>query len=276
MWSRTNINQLILSGGSKTTEEVEQLKKLASEYSYSSIFSLAFLEALYLNEDIRLEEELFQHAFKINNREKLFSLLHQPISKIIEVPVKEEKIESIIEAVPTESVEKGQEVTSSITKEVDELDKLINTSALTSNYSELFLKDLPETSNNLKTNNDQPTETEQDLAVPMEEIPLKEPKTFTEWLKSNSNIEGIEEEKTPTYVKIEKPVTEFYSPQKRAKESVDADKIPVSETLAKVFILQGNYLKAIYIYEQLILSFPEKKVFFASQIKQLNKKISHP
>jgi hypothetical protein len=44
--------------------------------------------------------------------------------------------------------------------------------------------------------------------------------------------------------------------------------------LAKIFALQGNYPKAIYAYEQLMLSNPEKKIFFASQIKELKKKLN--
>jgi hypothetical protein len=49
--------------------------------------------------------------------------------------------------------------------------------------------------------------------------------------------------------------------------------MPVSETLAKIFILQGNYPKAIYVYEQLILLYPEKKNIFATQIKHLSIKL---
>ena len=59
-----------------------------------------------------------------------------------------------------------------------------------------------------------------------------------------------------------------------AKESIDENKMPVSETLAKIFALQGNYPKSIYVYEQLILIFPEKKSFFATQIKNLKKKLN--
>ena len=50
--------------------------------------------------------------------------------------------------------------------------------------------------------------------------------------------------------------------------------MPVSETLAKIFAVQGNYPKAIFAYEQLILLIPEKKAFFASQIQELKKKIT--
>ena len=48
--------------------------------------------------------------------------------------------------------------------------------------------------------------------------------------------------------------------------------MPVSETLARIFELQGNIPKAIYVYEQLSLIFPKKKPYFASQINLLKKK----
>ena len=45
----------------------------------------------------------------------------------------------------------------------------------------------------------------------------------------------------------------------------------VSENLATIMIKQGKYVKAIEIYQELILKFPEKKAYFAGLIQNLEK-----
>ncbi|MES2557968.1 MAG: hypothetical protein V4604_17565 [Bacteroidota bacterium] len=115
-----------------------------------------------------------------------------------------------------------------------------------------------------------------------------EKRSFTSWLKSSGEKTSEPAAKTPEKRKVDEIIehfikeeptisrgkTEFFSPPKKAKESLDEETIPVSETLAKIYAAQGNYPKAIHVYHQLMLAFPEKKLLFAVRIEELKKKIT--
>lgn len=134
-----------------------------------------------------------------------------------------------------------------------------------------------------------------------EKQPVEEtvgPRSFTSWLKSSTPTTSDNKVEVATKVDSNQLIDQFilkepkispakeklfedrvekkelYNPTKKAKESLDDTQLPVSETLAKIFAAQGNYPKAISAYQQLMLIFPEKKVFFASQIEDLNKKLN--
>jgi len=55
---------------------------------------------------------------------------------------------------------------------------------------------------------------------------------------------------------------------------LDESTLPVSETLAKIFAAQGNFPKSIYVYNKLMLIYPEKKIFFAGVIEELEQKLN--
>ena len=136
-------------------------------------------------------------------------------------------------------------------------------------------------------------ETEEKPEVVPEIIPqvvheTGEKRSFTSWLHSSGQKTAVDVPKTPEkrkfdeiiehFIKEEPTIsrgkTEFFSPPKKAKESLDEETIPVSETLAKIYAAQGNYPKAIHVYHQLMLAFPEKKLLFAVRIDELKKKIT--
>lgn len=69
---------------------------------------------------------------------------------------------------------------------------------------------------------------------------------------------------------VSQPTDQDYSKTtKFANESLKENLDFVSETLAEIYLKQGNKEKAIKIFQQLSLKYPEKKLYFAAQIKKI-------
>lgn len=69
----------------------------------------------------------------------------------------------------------------------------------------------------------------------------------------------------------------IYSPEKHdgdanyGKDSLEEDPDVVSETLANIYAGQGYVDKAVQMFENLMLHFPEKSCYFAAQIDKIKK-----
>ena len=85
-------------------------------------------------------------------------------------------------------------------------------------------------------------------------------KSFTEWLKTMKRLPVVEIEKKVD-VRSEEQVLEL------AETSIKDDDV-VTETMADVWIKQGNKEKAIEIYNKLSLLNPSKSDYFAAKIEE--------
>jgi hypothetical protein len=250
-----------------TFEDSSVFKELMTLYPWCSSFTVVYLKSLSNTNDMRFPNELEEHAVQLNSREVIYDLIHGLDSKeSVNAPsefqgsVKEEREEIPVD---TERYEKHDDQQSD-----DELEKMI-VSKIVADHIVNELADEVEEESAIDTK-----EIDEKSSQPF--IPKKDfdetPKTFSGWLRTGENSTHESSEKD--YLTFEKPRKDFFSAQASAKESLEVKNLPVSETLAKVFESQGNYSMAISTYEQLILIFPEKKIFFANQIKKIKIKIN--
>ena len=259
---KANIELKLLSS-ELSFDDSKMFKELMGLYPWCSSFKVAYLKALKTKNDLRFSSELEKYAVELNSRSVLYDLTRAFVK---------EKSESVSEKKP-EQMEKTSEIVDKVedvvTQETtNKLDQLIESEAVAAQV----LNDLKETILDSDIGSEQETGTsmETPLSLEIKRIDIEAPRTFNDWLTAGSLNNNLEDKKE--FLTFEKPKVPFFSPVKKAKESLGIENLPVSETLAKVFESQGNYAMAKTTYEQLILIFPEKKSFFADQIQKLNNK----
>jgi hypothetical protein len=115
----------------------------------------------------------------------------------------------------------------------------------------------------ITTSTKQPEQKEEEKALEKEQ---KTEKKSVDYSQKRQIIDKIIESE-PGRIKLGN--TKFFTPNVDAKQSLLENEHLVTETLAKIYALQGNISKAIRAYEILSLKFPQKSVYFASLIEKL-------
>lgn len=286
------IAQRINNPTNTSDSEITSLKELTLKYPYSQVFSILYLKALANENSFNFEEELPYHAYKISDRNKLYELIHtveiqkhseEKLLTEVETPVVL-NVPDIITEITNENnnsaienelnIEENviiNEETSAIEKKdiiSTPLDIEIISNAISNVFSQEFEPEIEDKEDKTHTQivENHPSNTS--------------PKPFSSWLKANKTntsvpkIDQIINQFIQDEPSITKPTKEFYSPVKQGQKSLDSSSIIYSETLANILAIQGNYPKAILAYEQLILTIPEKKIYFVQKIKELKEKLN--
>lgn len=267
--TKSSYNLLLKNRSQISATELLGLENLLLEFPYSQNIRQLYLKALYQNEHYKFENELKKVAIYSNNRKQLKYLIEGERAKSKYIQFK--KV-AVLEA---EIIEQPTEL-----KEVEESIEKTRHPDLTEYVNQSIISEVINASISLEVTPEKGKEVEPEIVV---EKLNEEKLSFVEWLKKTKTQQLQKQVERSDFKKKAEALIEefiskqpkivakrdFYSPLNMAKKSVESDNELASETLAKIYAQQGNYSKAINTYETLILKFPEKMAFFASQINQI-------
>ena len=253
-----NIDQIIDCPEKTSDKDLNYLFDLSIKHSYSGICFLIIAKIIKAQNRTGLDNILKSAALRSNNRTQLFNIING------ESKENENYSNELINAESQNSKKREIEKT----QENDE-DQLFLQNNI---YNNLISNELV----NEIENSTSKMHKEEEISV---KVDSETAFTFERWLykaapKEKSNKERSVDEilRSLENRKTHKEKKQFFSASESAKKSLEENHTTDTETLAEVYVKQGNYPKAIAIYEQLMLSIPEKKLLFASRIKYINQK----
>jgi hypothetical protein len=231
------------------------LENVVLQYPYFQAARALHLKGLFNQESFRYNYELKKKAAYTTDRTILFDF----ITSENFITIQQEKIDAIQRYI--------------LDIDVHAIEKIV-----------------PETNSIVEKENEKFTSTPEDklgIGVPLSFL-KSEKHSFQEWLqltKSNpiqrdilENGSNLEAEKQKKIALIDKfieanpkipPIKDIgHTPENNIK-SIEEPTHLMTETLAKVYLEQKKYNKAIQAFEILILKYPEKSSFFADQINEI-------
>lgn len=217
-------------------EDTAKLKDLVSRFPYCTSSQILLAYRLFRENDLDFPNQLKKVAAYASSRKKLKQLFNEfQFSR-------EKNVE------PVESIDSPVQVSPVMDENIE------------MTYEEHLLDIIRRRLEEIKLEREKETANEQNIAI------NESTESVTGVLSRNDLVEKFIHDNP----RISPPKATFFNPSEKAvKSNLDDDEI-VSETLAYLFYKQGNFTKAIKIYDKLILLFPEKSSYFATQIEKMN------
>jgi tetratricopeptide (TPR) repeat protein len=307
--NRNDFIRIIHNTDSLDPQMIGEVRDLLDLFPYFQSAHLLLLKGLHKTSDVKFENQLKQSAIFLADREVLYYLLkqeHQPITEqqeaaksvILNKSVIPDSQQTVIESGKNSQElinefeknsyvtgeNKNQEISSKgnqhsilVTEESDEDDSVnivfllddddepaeekiiyMDPSIRLPVFDDLLELDLQEEVS-VTSNEDYEASSVPNV---VEKLSRKQEQTnlIEKFIIANPRIEPVRDKSYHPVEDISKPYTE-------EKGGF------ITETLAKIYVSQGYYSKAIDIYDKLSLKFPEKSSYFATQIEKVKELI---
>ncbi|MCD4697073.1 MAG: hypothetical protein K8S16_12625 [Bacteroidales bacterium] len=256
--------QFIKSPEKLNVQSIALLEGLVTEYPYCQTAAILYTLNLYK-----------ENNFKYNGQLKLASA-YAPNRALLKKQIKFFDKEIVVENKKQVVTNREQKDTiqPDIKALVDELKSAIR-NKLSEKQEHLVTRQLESLDQIVKSFDNEPKKesgTESEIKPDVKDYNFEHLSKFPQKssnLKRNKDLIDKFIEEDPSISHPEK--AGFFDPVDYAKNSLIDNEDVVSETLAAIYLKQGNFTKAIKIYQKLSLLYPEKSSSFAAQIEKINK-----
>jgi len=273
-----------------TSEQTRELEDILVKAPYFQAARAIRLKGLKEHQEFSYNTALKKTAAFTTDRSILFDFItsaefnQNKIAK--QIREQEERLKQI-------TVYEAEEVHGKRSLDIDEAIKMKQSESERVMDPALFERPAPaENKHDTPGEAEESSEKQLEIGKPLE-FDGKESHSFSEWLKL-TKAEPVKREEEEAILETNESrqrkfelIEEFISKNPKIKpgkiankvnlasESVTAPESLMTETLAKVYLEQNNYKKAIQAYKILILKNPEKSGFFADQIRAIEKLQDH-
>ena len=245
-----NLTELILHPDRMDRETLYDLRSLLALYPYFQTARLLLLQNLYILHDPSFDEELRRSAIYITDRRVIFNMIeavHYQLQQTSKQP-------SLIK-------NDGEKASRTISL----IDDFLNTIPVDESEDPKIQKRKPT-----------PADAAIDYVSYLMEIEAEETgsvKVEAPQMKGQSLIDAFINNEGGNFTLQETPEYLPYIEELDGENEQVGDEGYFTETLAKIYIKQGRYSKALEIIKRLNLNYPKKNAYFADQIRFLEKLI---
>jgi hypothetical protein len=243
-----------------TKASLPEIQQLIEEYPYFQVARMLYLKNLFIVEDVRFQKELKKMSVYVSDRRRLYMLIES--GKFDDQEYLREKMgeqqEYVIAKKGAVQVIPDKEKTETITEQKTEKEQQIKNQYITIPPAD-YISWLESNADDIEPQEDQDKR-------------LKHQELIDLFIESDGklqiNRQGNEDKKP------ENGKEERVNPLNTPFEKNLLDDSYFTETLAHVYFTQKRYDKALEIIRVLNLKYPEKNIYFADQIRYLEKIIN--